>query len=216
VRSTTGQPQHRALRLVRASRTDGAAQTTDDELVSAFERGDAALGEMLYDRLIVVVENTLWRVLGARGPDHEDLVQSAFEQILITLSDGRFARTCSLRSWAAAITCNLALNAVRSRSTERKYFDRKPTPEECQSATWASDPERNTTVRQDLALVRSLLATMNPKLAQAVILHDVLGHDLAEVSTLTGVSVSAAQSRLVRGRRSLEELLAAKGLKGKP
>jgi DNA-directed RNA polymerase specialized sigma24 family protein len=36
----------------------------------------------------------------------------------------------------------------------------------------------------------------------------VLGHDLAEISVLTGVSVSAAQSRLVRGRQELKERMA--------
>jgi len=39
--------------------------------------------------------------------------------------------------------------------------------------------------------------------AEAVFLHDVLGHELAEIAIMTQVSVSAAQSRLVRGRREL-------------
>ena len=43
----------------------------------------------------------------------------------------------------------------------------------------------------------------NPAKAEALFLHDALGHDLAEVALLTGVSVAAAQSRLVRARKDL-------------
>ena len=35
----------------------------------------------------------------------------------------------------------------------------------------------------------------------ALVLHDVLGHNLAEVAEMSGITVAAAQSRLVRGRR---------------
>jgi DNA-directed RNA polymerase specialized sigma24 family protein len=40
----------------------------------------------------------------------------------------------------------------------------------------------------------------------------VLGHELAEVAVLTGASLSAAQSRLVRGRRELLERLQRDGV----
>jgi DNA-directed RNA polymerase specialized sigma24 family protein len=49
---------------------------------------------------------------------------------------------------------------------------------------------------------------MKPERAETVFLHDVLGHDLAEIALLTRVSVAAAQSRLVRGRRELRHRLA--------
>jgi DNA-directed RNA polymerase specialized sigma24 family protein len=37
----------------------------------------------------------------------------------------------------------------------------------------------------------------------AVLLHDVLGHDLSEIAAMTDSSVAAVQTRLVRGRGEL-------------
>jgi hypothetical protein len=51
--------------------------------------------------------------------------------------------------------------------------------------------------------VRKHLAEMNPTQATTLFLHDGLGHNLSEIALMTGVSVAAAQSRLVRGRREL-------------
>jgi DNA-directed RNA polymerase specialized sigma24 family protein len=40
-------------------------------------------------------------------------------------------------------------------------------------------------------------------------LHDVFGHSLTEVAAIVGASVTATQSKLVRGRRDLHQRIAA-------
>jgi RNA polymerase sigma-70 factor, ECF subfamily len=207
------QARPRTLRVVRSTEPEARAAESDDALLEAFARGDADFGERLYDYLVGVIESTLYRILGQRGSDHEDLVQSAFEQIVVTLSNGKFARSCSLRSWAAAITSNLAFNTVRSRTTERKVINRKACPDAIEDARFQGDPERDSAARRSLSMLRSLLSQMSPKLAQTLMLHDAFGHELSEIAVLTGVSVAAAQSRLVRGRRTLSQLIANSGLR---
>ncbi len=168
--------------------------------------GDHRVAQELYDRLFSVVDHTLYRVFGRRETDHDDLVQAAFEQIVVTLSRRSFARACSLRTWASTVTSHVALNALRSRRRERKVVDRS---QEVASDLGAArdNPERDTDVRHMLETVRGQLAQMKPDRATAVFLHDVLGHELAEIALMQNITVAAAQSRLVRGRKELERRL---------
>lgn len=183
----------------------GTAPVSDEAIIRAFEEGDPHFGAHLYDRVVRVVEGTLFRVMGTRSEDHEDLVQSAFEQIVRTLAQRRFARACSLSSWAAAVTTRVALNAIRGRRTRRKYFDGRVPSDELGAAHEGGDAERSAAAKQALERLRFELSEMSEKKAEALVLHDVLGHELSEISVLTGSSVAAAQSRLVRGRRELAE-----------
>ncbi len=77
----------------------------------------------LYDRLSGVIDRSLYRVFGRRETDHDDLVQSVFEQVVLTLARGSYAGNCSLKTWAARISSNVGLNALRARRRERKVVD---------------------------------------------------------------------------------------------
>jgi DNA-directed RNA polymerase specialized sigma24 family protein len=60
---------------------------------------------------------------------------------------------------------------------------------------------------RDVDRLRSLLASMSPEEAETVLLHDLWGHDLAEIARLAGVRVATAQSRLARARQRLQSTL---------
>ncbi len=205
---TAAQQQRSTLRVIPGGLQGVARTASDDEIIAAFESGDPRFGALLYQRLVDVVEGTLYRMLGRYEPDHDDLAQAAFEQIVITLSSRRFGRACSLRSWAAAVTTNVALNCLRRRGVERRVFDRRQEGEVVADLVEAaSNPERDARAQAELDRVRQALGQMSPKLAETVFLHDALGHSVPEIAVLTGVTVTAAQSRLTRGRRELGRLL---------
>ena len=198
------------LRLVRGggAASDPAPRFSDEELIAAVQTGDRSSSDALYDRLIRVVDSTLFKVLGARDTDFDDLVQSTFEAIVTTLAELRYARACSLSSWAGAIACNVALKTLRSRRTRRRYFDDRGDPAELSSdASGGCDPERQVMARQQLARLREHLAQMKPERVEVLLLHDMLRHELSEIAVLKGISVAAAQSRLVRGRKELNRRL---------
>jgi RNA polymerase sigma-70 factor, ECF subfamily len=185
----------------------------DEALIEAVVRRDVRRASELHDRLISVIEATLYRLLGNRERDHDDLVQATFEQIVVTLVRGRFARGCSLSTWASTVAAHVAFNAMRSNRRARVVFD--PT-----DSSEAPDPrshtnaERAAAVREQILLVQAHLAAMKPNRAMALILHDVLGHELAEIAAMLNISITAAQSRVVRGRKDLQERLESAGLRG--
>ncbi len=202
VSRSTASVRRSSLRVVARGGAPAEPSPSDEHLIEAVQRGDDRVSAEIYDRLLPVVDRTLYRVFGRREPDHDDLIQAAFEQIIITLSRQSYARACSLRTWASTVASHIGLNALRGRRRERRVVDRS-VELHGDVAPASIDLEREVSARAQLAAVREQLASMSQKRAHTLFLHDVLGHDLAEIAVMTGVSVAAAQSRLVRGRHEL-------------
>ncbi|HEY2729615.1 MAG TPA: RNA polymerase sigma factor [Polyangia bacterium] len=183
-------------------------QPSDDEICRGLQGGDARAAELVYERIVKVVDAVLYRLLGVGDPEREDLAQLAMERVIGTITSGRYLRDCSLSSWATLITQHLAIDTMRSRTRDRRVFDRyigteavELVPDGRRTAEHFVDTQRHAN------RLRKALAAIPRSNSETVILHDVLGHNLAEVARLTGVSVAAAQSRLVRGRRKVMRLI---------
>jgi RNA polymerase sigma-70 factor, ECF subfamily len=198
------------------SRQRALGELSDDELVLAIQRGDKKIGRLLYTRLIRVIDATLSRVIGPGQPDHDDLVQATFEEVVRTLYKGQFKGRCRLTSWAASIACHVGLNAIRSRKTERGIFDRNEDVSDSGLSHSPRHPDRALEARDELRQLRRALAGLSPGRAEAVLLHDALGYELSEVAALTNSTEAAVQSRLSRGRRDLQvQLDASQAREGK-
>lgn len=204
---STARNQRPRLRAVQGGRSPGDAPISpisDEQLIHAVRSGDRRVADELYRRLSGVVDRTLYKVFGRREPDHDDIVQMAFEQVVETLTRQQFAGACSLETWAARVAGHVGLNALRSRRRERRWLDRQSDAVSLsEQRPAAQDSERAMEARARLERVRHHLIGMKPDQAETLFLHDGLGHDLAEIALMTGASVAATQSRLVRGRREL-------------
>lgn len=175
----------------------------DSELLAAMRAGDAAAATALHDRVRAPIDRALCRVLGGRDRDHEELAQSAMIELVRSID--RFRGECSLDTWVARITAHVAYKAIRRRKLERRVMEQRG---DLDDALAPDDLDRNTLDRDVLARVRAHLAAMDEGKSWTVVLHDVCGYDLREIAEITDVSVSAAQTRLSRGRRELHERLA--------
>jgi RNA polymerase sigma-70 factor (ECF subfamily) len=68
---------------------------------------------------------------------------------------------------------------------------------------------RDLVFREALGAIQKHLVRVDANRSWTFLLHDVYGYDLKEVASITGVSVAAAQSRLMRGRREIHERIQA-------
>ena len=188
---------------------------SDARVCDALAAGELWAGDVLYDRVEETVAAVLFQVV---GPDHErdDLIQQALEKVFSTVVSGQFGRRCSLRTWAGLIMQNIARDALRQRARERNVLDRSAILGTVELIVTSEEtPELAADTRQRMGNLRAALAATKRKRADAVLLHDVLGHDLAEIARMTGISRAAAQSRLVRGRKDIVNLMRSAEVPGK-
>lgn len=171
-------------------------------LLSAVKRGDPSVSCAFYERVRPVVDRTLVRLLGGSDPEYEDIAQIALYELVSTLH--RFRGDCPLDAWLSIVSARVVYRQIRRRRLERQLFAEIPGD--------AIQPESyfrpsSLALRQALARIKLHLSRMDEARAWTFLLHDVYGYDLQETSQIMGVSLSAAQSRLVRGRREVHERL---------
>jgi RNA polymerase sigma-70 factor (ECF subfamily) len=189
------------LRLVKGDVGTVSEPLDDARLVAAVRSGNASMAGAFYDRTRPVVEKTVQRLLGSRDCDLDDMVQVAMIELLHSLD--RFRGECSLDTWSSTISANVVYKQLRRRTLERSIFSRELAPEEVPRST-----HQRPILRGMVERVMHHLDQMAYERAWTFLLHDVHGYSLDEAAAITGASVAAAQSRLVRGRRELHERIA--------
>lgn len=179
----------------------GPAPPADDDsmLLASVTQGDPSISSAFYERVRPIVDRTLTRLLGAGDSEYEDVAQIALFELVRSI--GRFRGECPLDAWLSVVTARVVYSHIRRRRAERRLFadsfDEVESNVRSMPVSLAS--------RQAVMRIRGHLAKMDVRRAWTFLLHDVYGYDLRETASITSVSLSAAQSRLVRGRRELHE-----------
>ena len=191
------------LRIVEAVEDDAA-------LIEAVAAGDASRAMVLYDRLRPVVSRTIRR-LSPRSLEHEDLVQQAFMELVISLRTRPQIR--SLDAWASTIAARAVYQRLRRARLEERFAAVTPASEEDsvleRVGAPADGPLLTTLRRQALRRVAVVLSKLNQSRVQVFVLHDVHGFELKEIADILGITLANAQSRLVRGRSDVHVALEA-------
>ncbi len=134
------------------------------------------------------------------------MAQQALIELVGTID--RYRGDCSLDWWTSSVTAHVVYKQIRRRKTERRLFGSL----DAELLAGTRSPSRTGREAVAKSLVRRVLAhleAIDEAKAWVFVLHDVCGYNLREIAQIVGVSVAAAQTRLVRGRRSVHERIAS-------
>jgi RNA polymerase sigma-70 factor (ECF subfamily) len=186
-----------ALHLVKAE------EPSDEALLSAVRAGDDTVADAFCARIWPTVVMTVRRLLGSADNELEDVAQISVMEALSSVK--RYRGESGLDPWVRTVTAHTVYKHLRRRGFERRLF----THLDAAAAETSRGPGPVAVTREREAISRVLnhVAKLDEEKATAWVLHDVYGHDMREIATITGVSEAAAQTRVSRGRRELHERL---------
>lgn len=177
---------------------------TDNALVRMSRQGDEEAFSELIRRHRQKCVDVATCYLRNRG-DAEDEAQDAFSQAFKHLD--QFKADAEFSTWLCRIVANQCLMVLRSRRRAHFVYIDEPArgdralPVELPSS--ASDPEGELAYRQVMGVLQRELRRIPPLLRRVIELHDIQELPMMEVADQLGITLSAAKSRLVRGRKEL-------------
>lgn len=149
----------------------------------------------------------LKRIFGPQA-DVDDVFQIVFVEVLRSLPT--FKGRAKLSTWIRRITWNVAYQEMRMQYRTPKmtsYEDWKVGPDDGNDVT--NNAEEAAARRQSVARLYACLETLDPKQRMPVVLHDIEGRTLKEISKSLGRPLQTVASQLHAGRAKL-----AAGMRG--
>ncbi|NYF54080.1 RNA polymerase sigma factor [Tunturiibacter gelidoferens] len=186
--------------------TFGAPASTDEVLVAAAKLGDHQAFLELWARHTSRVFKTTYRITGNRE-DAEDAIQDAWMKAYQHLNtfDGRAQFT----TWLTRIAINSSLMILRRKrarpETSMDIGDGDTSQWEIADQT--KSVEELYTGQERVERLKRTICRLQPTLRDVVEIHQSEDCSIKEVAELTGISVAATKSRLLRARTILRRLL---------
>ncbi len=185
------------------------ADTEDVVLVAAAQSGSSHAFEVLVERHAPRILRVAQRVTGNRE-DAEDIVQQSFQKAFVHLQ--KFEGRSSFSTWLTRIAINQALMSLRTkRRAKAVLIDELNTGAESALALQIPDsgqsPERTYSQRERERDLSFAMNQLTPGTRTAIQLRELDERSIKESAQMMGVSVAAAKSRVLRGRRKLRKTL---------
>jgi len=167
---------------------------TDEELMLAYARGDAAAFETLYGRH----KGPLYRFV-LRSAKTAAIAEELFQEIWIRAIEarGRYAPTAKFTTWLYTIAHNRLVDHWRARGLALVSLD----DEDAAVAEPAAPPDA------ELDRLAAAIAGLPPAQREAFLLRVEAGLTVPEIAAATGSDEEAAKSRLRYAMNKLREVV---------
>lgn len=180
-------------------------------LMQRVAAGDARAERELVDRILPRVRRTTGALL-RDAADADDACQLALLEVLSAASG--YQGRGSLDRWVDRIVIRTALRHGRREARRRRGRDSHADVDQVDPQV--AGPTREAEAFRSLAdeEIRTYLDQLSEPRRTALVLRHVLGHSVAEIAELTGVSVNTVKDRLLTARQQFRKLVRRESLLG--
>jgi RNA polymerase sigma-70 factor (ECF subfamily) len=188
----------------RAKKTVESRHSDEKHLVERVQARDELAFRELVDRFQNKVYSIIYGILRNQN-DAEDIAQQVFAKVYFSMQS--FDARSSLLTWIYKITVNECYDYLRKKRVRKLVYESDFSEEDAQrmenSETGA---DRTGPVDDRLAkrqLVLKLLEKVSEEDRNLIILKEVEGHSVEELSTMTGLNENTIKVKLFRARQKL-------------
>ena len=190
-------------------------RTTDEAaLVARVQARDELAFREIVDRYQNKVYSIIYGILRNHN-DAEDIAQQVFAKVYFSIKN--FDSRSSLLTWIYKITVNECYDYLRKKRVRKLVYESDFTEEDANKMEGGVAVDKKPMADDALAkrdLVMKLLEKISAEDRKLMMLKEVEGHSVEELSQMTGMNENTIKVKLFRARQKL--LKAAQRLTGKP
>ena len=184
---------------------------TEQELVSAAQKGDQDAFAQLVERSEGKLYNLAYRMTGSPD-DAADLTQEAFLNAWRGL--GKFNGQSAFSTWIYRLCSNACIDFLRRekrRSTLSMTVDGEDEERQAEVPDERYAPERAFEQKEAQQAVERGLAHLSAEHRQVLVYREMEGLSYGEIAQLTGLEEGTVKSRIARARIALRNFLVKEG-----
>ena len=179
-------------------------QTDEAALVRRVQARDEIAFKEIVERFQSKVYSIIYGILRNHN-DAEDIAQQVFAKVYFSI--GSFDFRSSLLTWIYKITVNECYDYLRKKRVRKLVYESDFSEEDAQrmeTSEPAVDPRAPVdSVLAQRDLVNKLLSKVSPEDRTLLLLKEVEGHSVEELSAMTGMNENTIKVKLFRARQKL-------------